>query len=123
MKLERANVLCLPLSCAVYVPSTMHGSQPARREDVDRVLTLVMDRMIELHGGCTVITTLGGYKLDNGTIVKEQVQIVRSAATAIDADQIIGLAELVAKLMDQESVAIELNGEVNLVSQPIAKAA
>ncbi len=117
MRIVRDYVQTLPLSASVYVPSTINGNvvSPAIATEM---LNHVMARMIDLHGGCTVTTALGGYRMENGQIVSEQIHIVTSAATNIDEQAIFDLAIELCEKMTQECVGVILDGQFNLVSSP-----
>lgn len=125
MRLVRHNVVKLDHSFALYIPSTIHGDITAagvQQETIDKMLA----KMVGMFGGATITQAVGGYKLENGQIVTENVAIIRSCCDAAafheNSDAMFDLACEVCVEMTQECVSLETNGQLNLVS-PLKAAA
>jgi hypothetical protein len=110
------NVFALPHTVSLIVPSTINGNEMAPLELIGKVGELVLNTMIGLHGGCTITEAKGGYRLANGQTVVEDVLIYKSSTTNVQQETMFDLAETVCQMMTQESVAVEINGVLNLVS-------
>lgn len=101
-----------------YVPGTNCGVlQPLMQR---RMADKVMDAFADLFGGSTVTEARGAWKNTSGILVKEPVVLVESFADESGAnwhtDDVFALAEEVAGLMGQESVALEVDDVLHLVS-------
>jgi hypothetical protein len=126
MRLVKHNVVKLDHSFALYIPSTIHGNKAAvavQQETIDKMLA----KMVGMFGGATITQAVGGYKLENGTIVTENVAIIRSCCDAAtfeeNSEAMFDLACEVCVEMTQECVSLETNGQLNLVSPAAMKAA
>ena len=100
---------------SLYVTSTTAGNVPAL-ELQKTVTEFVLDEMTQLFGGATIISAIGAFRMADGTIVKEEINIVSSSAIDLsNIEEMYKLARKVCNRMTQESVALEINGELHLV--------
>lgn len=98
---------------AIYVPSTMHIDQAV---DNTKELDKVIGELSSKYGGCTCTKAQGAwYSPTRQGIVREEVTIVRSniaQATADDFEFMKRLALDLKDAMKQESVTVEINGNM-----------
>lgn len=92
----------------IFVPSTVNvdGKNDALCAEV---LLDVRKKLSSVFGGATSYDATGDYVSDNGSLVSENVTIVRSWSNGLSdyqIDVIIRLAEHVKRILSQESVAI-----------------
>ena len=73
----------------------------------------VINELVDLVGGLTVIPSIGYYKTESGKIVQEETKIVEiSIQDYIDIKEaVIGLAYQFKHDFNQESVMLEVNQE------------
>ena len=111
------NVTTFSQTVAVYVPTTINANVPASKKMVKSIVRRVMVKMVDLYGGCTVTTAMGGYKSSLGQIIQEKIYIVRSSAAKVNKQDVFSIALGVCKKMNQECVGAEINGNFNLVAR------
>ena len=102
-----------------YVPGT-NGGVIIDRALQSRMADKVMGDMADLFGGCTVTEARGAWKDKTGKLVKEPVVLVESFTDEAGAnwhtDDVFALAEEVCGIMGQESIALEVNDILHLIS-------
>ncbi len=109
---------CIKLSCQVkiYVPSTV---------DVDKAFDSsewtekAMSALSSYFGGATSTKALGAWISGKGDLVKEDVTLVFSYATQAQLEEnienVYGFCLTMKQALSQESIALEVNGELYLV--------
>ena len=86
--------------------------------DVDntQVLNKVVFTMSSLFGGCTNTTCSGSYLAQNGSIITEAIVKVESYCEDLSKQQdLISLASYVKTELNQECIAICINGELRFI--------
>jgi hypothetical protein len=109
---------CVKLSSriTVYVPATHAINQQVdNRAQVDHVASVLS----ECFGGATSTPAIGYWMSSNNGLVRENTTVVFSYATesALKAniEKIISLCEELKDSMKQESVALDVNGEMYFI--------
>lgn len=105
----------LPHKIAVYVPSTINVSENAETSLVNAFLQYVETSLASLFGGCTTIPAIGSYVANDGSLVRESVNIVYAFASDEDFSKenlkkVLYLAERLCLGMTQECIGVELDG-------------
>lgn len=113
-KLE--NLFKLSGKVTIYVPATVNvGEQVDNTEYVDETASLLS----ELFGGATSTPALGYWKSVSGQTIKEKTTLVFAYCSSEDLQQhietVVGHCEYLRDTMTQESVALEINGEIYFV--------
>ena len=102
-----------------YIPGT-NGGVVIDRQLMNRMADMVMGRFADMFGGATVTEARGAWKNPSGVLVKEPVVLVESftddAGANWHTDDAFDLAVEVAMLMGQESIALEVDDVLHLVS-------
>ena len=102
-----------------FVPGT-NGGVIIDRQMQGQMADKVMGAFANLFGGCTVMDARGAWKNQNGKLVKEPVVLVEAFTDEAGAnwhtDDVFVLAEEVCGLMGQESVALEVDEVLHLIS-------
>lgn len=113
-------------SFTIYVPSTTNGNVPALATQ-QKVATNVFAEMCDLFGGVTQSQVIGGYRLSDGTIVRESIITLRSFCDISAKEQhfaaVMAIAERVCKEMTQECVSVEVDGTLHFVEANAVKIA
>lgn len=107
------NVFKLSSKITVYVPATININEAIdNTEYVNRAATLLS----ECFGGATSTDALGYWKSPTAGLVKENTTLVFAYAAEADLkknlDKVIDFCEELKEEMKQDSVALELNGEI-----------
>lgn len=103
---------------AVYVPGTSGAvnSDPALAA---RMVETVAARLSELFGGATISLAAGAWMSAEHGLIREDVQIVYSYCTSEQLEQgaedVLTLAHMVKREMEQEAVSVEINGALYLI--------
>ena len=111
---ERLKAMfCLRSKITVYIPATIEVDRKIdNREYVDRAAALLS----ECFGGATSTEALGYWMSGSCGLVKENTTLVFAYASEEDLknnlDKVIDFCEQIKEEMKQESVALELNGEM-----------
>jgi hypothetical protein len=109
---------CIKLSCQVkiYVPSTVDVNKSF---DSSEWIEKAMSELSSYFGGSTSSKALGAWISGKGDLVKEDVTVVFSYATQaqleINIDKVYEFCLEMKKELLQESIALEVNGELYLV--------
>ena len=108
----------MKLSChvALFVPSTVDVDRETdNTEQVDSALRMFS----KVFGGATAADALGCWLSGAGSLVKERVTVVFSycSTAQLDAgiDAVVQHAEALRSAMQQEAIALEINGELYFV--------
>jgi hypothetical protein len=110
------NCIKLSSQVKVYVPSTRNiGESFESSEWIDKTMTLLSKEF----GGATASKALGAWISAKGDLIKENVTVVFSYAKQEDLEKSIEIIYefcLSMKLyLDQEAVALEVNGNIYLI--------
>jgi hypothetical protein len=104
---------------AVYVPSTVNVTEsiaPHRHEALCKYVSQVLS---ELFGGATSYNAVGAYKSNAGSMVYENVTVVKSFGKQQDIlDNWSAIYNMAAELREelaQEYVSVEVNGALAFV--------
>lgn len=102
----------------IYVPSTTDGNKPARlaqRREAKRASKY----LCTLYGGATATTAQGYYISPERGLIEERQRVVYAYCTESDRERTMpGITAYVKRLcrrMRQESVTLEINGEMQFV--------
>jgi hypothetical protein len=101
---------------AVYVPSTSGLADPVTPSEHNARALLVATELSAAFGGATLFPTIGTYLADSGTLVTENIIIVKSFhdADPDEAEKTIATIAAAVKLeYAQESVAYETQDGIN----------
>lgn len=113
---ELENLVVLSSNVRLYVPSTFDVTQPADNTDEVR---RAAELMSEAFGGATAFRARGCWKSTTGGLVTEEVTVVESYCSDEDLRRhivrILGAARAIKHRMQQEAVALEVNGRLYLV--------
>jgi hypothetical protein len=104
---------------ALYVPSRDNRGRDLQPETRRANLAYVVREMASRFGGATQTEAVGAYLADSGDMITERVTIVRSFVFNPADDDAAWLRELacyVGRLANQESMAIEHSGTMELVN-------
>ena len=113
---------CFSLSSNVklYLPSTLNGSTPAPKAQIDKAIVDTLESFSQWFGGATSYQATGAwYSQDQGQVITEQVVVVEAFATS-DAigkhlDHVVAWAQTIKDTFWQENVAVEHDGILYLV--------
>lgn len=100
----------------VFVPSTINVN-----ESTDNTIYVneVQKSLVECFGGATIYNAFGAWQSLNTGIVNEKITIVESYTTTQilneKIDTVITLCEKLKNDMHQESIALEINGELYFI--------
>ena len=101
---------------AIYVPSTINVNEEC---DNTQYVKNTIKQLSTWFGGATATPAIGGWVSAAGEVVVENVSIVYSFCTTEDlqkyAADIIALCESIKHDMRQETVTLEVNGQVKFV--------
>lgn len=112
------NFISLSNIVRIYVPSTIDVNKKLDQTKIDYYNDLVLKTLSKLFGGATMQEGMGGWLDQKGNIVKENVTIVYSYASTINDEienQLVQLCEILLKDLSQESIALEINGNMNFI--------
>ena len=109
---------CIKLGCQVrvYVPSTVNVSESFNSSEwVDKALCILSSEF----GGATSSNALGAWVSNKGELIKENVTIVFAYAKQEQLekgiDKIYNFCLSMKQSLAQESIALEVNGEMYLI--------
>jgi hypothetical protein len=117
MQLSRLNgVIKLSSKISVYIPSTNDVDKEIdNKEYVDECVSIMSD----LFGGATSTPCIGFWKSKEKGLVRERTTMAFAYCTDKDLDTgintVLDFCESMRDRLKQESVAIEINGELYLV--------
>ena len=109
---------CIKLSCQVkvYVPSTTDVNKAC---DSSEWIEKAMNVLSSAFGGATATNALGAWISSQGELVKENVTVVFSYATQpqleTNIESVYEFCLMMKQALSQESIALEVNGEMYLV--------
>lgn len=109
------NIFKLSSKITLYIPSTKEVNREIdNAEHVEQAAKLLS----WLFGGSTSTPGLG-YWISNKGLVREKVDLVFAYASEKDLkekiDQVVDYAERLKKELSQESIALEINGEMYFI--------
>lgn len=108
--------LCLESKVEIYVPGTV---QVSHITDTSSYVERTARYLSELFGGSTVSEEKGYYVTDNGNLVAEPVYIVWAFCSTEQLEEhvlkVIKWAEMICQELQQESVAVVINGHMFFV--------
>lgn len=109
---------CIKLSSVVkiYIPSTINVNEEIDSTiHTDRALTFLSG----LFGGATSTPALGAWMTQGGGLIKERVTIVFAYADtlglSVHIDDIYNYCLCLKRELNQEAIALEINGELYLI--------
>lgn len=108
-----SNLFKLSHRVTVYVPSKQRDGRPA-----PALVESTTAALADTFGGATASTALGYWRLATGEMQSESVTVVFAYAKELDETsvaRVVTLAESIKAAANQESVAIELDGEMYFV--------
>lgn len=109
------NAFKLSSKVTVYVPATMHDEEIDNSKQVDEALTLLSG----CFGGATKTDALGAWLSPAVGLIKEKTTIVFAYCSEADlknsADKVVDFCEKLKSEMQQEAIALEINGEMYFV--------
>ena len=110
------NLFKLGMKVTVYVPSTVDINKPIdNTEYVNNVAT----KLSNWFGGATATDAVGCWVSPTAGLVREKTTLVFAYCNQTDLenhiDELIDLCEDLKKKMSQDSIALELNGEMNFI--------
>ena len=116
MNAKLQNLFKLSSKITVYVPSTFDiDKQVDNKKQVDEVASLLSD----CFGGATSCEVLGYWNSPKVGLIKEKTTMVYAYCSDKDlqehADKVIDYCLKLKEEMKQESIALELNGEMYFV--------
>ena len=99
-----------------FIPS--EDKNGVLRTDKHKVLTgIVTEYLVRHYGGYTLEVVYGGYKDNNGCVVKEKLHAVTvNTPRPFWDSELTAFVRLVNALLPQESVAIKVDGKLRLYS-------
>ena len=87
-------------------------------ESLDLVAEGVKRNFCNLFGGYTAIDAEGGWVSNEGTLFKEPVTVIYSAASkdkSKDAELLLAIAKNVLAITDQEAVFVSIDGQAEII--------
>jgi hypothetical protein len=109
---------------AIYVPSTVKGSQPAPQTLIDKWVKASKIMLASLFGGFTTYSAQGGWFSTEHGLIEETVQIVVAFTDdngLKNLSQVQELAQQMAVDMAQEAVSVEVDGILNFVTTEVSE--
>lgn len=100
---------------SIYVPSTYAVNVKILN---DKYVQKVEMELASIFGGATSMETTGSYVANNGTLVREKINLVYAFAEKIgneEIDKILTICEWLKLEMVQECIALEINGEMHFI--------
>ena len=116
MNAKLKNLFKLSSKITVYIPSTVNINQKIdNKKYVDEAASLLSS----LFGGATSCETLGYWMSPSAGLVKEHTTMVYAYCNDTDlqehAEEVIDFCENLKKELSQDSVALEINGEMYFI--------
>lgn len=110
------NVFKLSSRVTLYVPSTRNVNEEA---DTSSYVEKAAELFSRLFGGSTVTPALGYWLSPAQGLVKEKTTLVFSycSDSQLEAgiEEVVGFCEKLKEELDQEAIAVEINGELYLI--------
>lgn len=110
------NCFKLGSKITIYVPSTVDVDKQVSNT---KYVSAVAEKLSVLFGGATSTPARGYWVSENGKLVKESTTLVFAYADtqALEKhiDEVVELCEWLRNEMTQETVALELNGEMYFI--------
>jgi hypothetical protein len=104
---------------AIFVPSTINGSEPAPRQLLNQWLKAAKLKFANLFGGFTSHNACGGWVSAQHGLIEEHVTVV-SAFTDDDGLNFVAdvkeFAACMAEAMGQEAISIEVDHSLEFVT-------
>ena len=103
---------------AVYMPGTTRVDQGLPANEHDRWVSVAAEFLSGLFGGATTTRVNGWWVTEQGNLVSETVTVIYAFCSDLsltDLQAVRQLAELVKLALEQESVAVEIDGELFFV--------
>ena len=100
---------------AIYLPSIGIGNRPTCQT---YYTNKTCKQFATLFGGYTVTKCIGGYVDSKGKLIEESVNVIKSFMPKFDHTQelkLFRIAQSLKETMNQESVALEINGSLFLI--------
>ena len=110
------NIIKLSHRVTVYCPSQDDKGQPI--PNAAEILDSTLSLLSSLCGGCTATPAIGCWVTGNGQLIKENVVLAFAFCQTLTSDlvnAVIDHAEHIKELANQESVAVEIDGELYLL--------
>lgn len=104
---------------AITIPTTANVNEA---QDTSNYTDDAMTLLGSLFGGATAYQAQGAWISEEYGLVKEAVTVVQASAGVItegDLDAVITFAERMAIELNQEAVALEHNGKLYFIEQPV----
>ena len=116
MNAKLQNLFKLSSKITVYIPSTVDINKDIdNKKYVDAVATLLSN----CFGGATSCETLGYWMSPSAGLVKEHTTMVYAYCSDTDlqkhAEKVIDFCEVLKDKLKQDSVAMEINGEMYFI--------
>lgn len=110
------NCIKLSSSVKIYVPSTINVSE---YKESDEWINKTLDLLSHEFGGATCSDALGAWITNKGELIKESITLIFSYCKQLELEKSINkiydfCLNMKVKLK-QESIALEVNGELYLV--------
>lgn len=102
----------------IYVPSTMDGNRPARREQ-RRQTKRVLQEFSTIFGGATKTAAVGAWISETKGMITEKQNLVYSYTDCntlnSNMDKIRAIAERLRNEMRQECISLEVDSELQFI--------
>jgi hypothetical protein len=109
------NCFKLSSKITVYVPATMHDKKVNNKKQVDEVASLLSASF----GGATSTNARGYWMSTEKGLIKESTTVVYAYCdtTSLEKhiDEVVEMCEKIKAEMQQEAVALEINGEIYFI--------
>jgi len=109
------NAIKLSSKIQAYVPATMHDQPIDNTEYVDRIATIFS----QCFGGATCTEALGLWLSGSVGLIRERITIVFAYCTTDqlkeNIDRVVDAMETLKTDMQQEAIALEINGEMYFI--------
>lgn len=106
------SVFCLANQVKIFIPSTLNATE---KTDNSKIIDEIASKLSELNGGATISNGQGCWNSDTFGLIKEDVTIITSSCESINYSALYDIAYQIKIDMNQESVAVEINGKLYLV--------
>ena len=104
-----------------YTPGTQGPTTKIKPEEQEERTIGLLNKFVDWFGGGNISMIRGGYKLESGGRVIEPNQVITSKASSDDIAKyrgdIIKLAEAKCKEWDQETIGVEIDGNMHFVGR------
>ncbi len=100
----------------VFVPSTININEPI---DNSSFISNIQKSLVQYFGGATIYNAVGAWQSIGTGIINEKITIAESYTTTeklnANIDNLLSLCEALKIDMKQESIALEINGELYFI--------